>query len=178
MTEEVDIEQCAADLGQSELFHDLDEEQLRMTAQLCQLISLERGEYVFQEKETADWFYILLEGQVRVSMRFKLAKMERTEDEERTLATISAANHPVLGETALVGQQNRSTTMCCVRDSRFYRIQAHDLLALMQMDPLIGFFVFKRLSERLYERLRGANTDIVKLSSALVFALEEKPGGY
>jgi len=177
MTEAVDIAKCAADLAESELFQDLDQEQREMIAQLCELVTLEHGDRFSKEGETAEWFYILLEGRVSLSMKFELPHMERTVSEDRTLTTLDATDNPVLGETALVGQTTRSTTMRCVRDAKLYRIQAHDMLALMQMDPLIGFFVFKRLSGRLYARLRGANQDVVKLSSALVYALEERMGG-
>jgi CRP/FNR family cyclic AMP-dependent transcriptional regulator len=178
MTEAVDLEKCAADLAKSELFQGLDQEQLEMIAQLCELLILERGEFFSREGETADWFYILLEGRVSLSMKFELPRLEHRDTEERTLTTVDAANHPVLGETALVGQTARSTTMRCARDCKLYRIQAHDMLALMQIDPLIGFFVFKHLAERLYTRLRSANSDTVKLSAALVYALEERTGDH
>jgi hypothetical protein len=36
--------------------------------------------------------------------------------------------------------------------------------------------VFRRLSETLYERMETTSADVVKLSAALVYALEEQRG--
>ena len=44
---------------------------------------------------------------------------------------------------------------------------------VLDSDAPTGYAVYRQLSALLYRRLETANTDVVKLSAALVFALEE-----
>jgi CRP-like cAMP-binding protein len=89
---------------------------------------------------------------------------------------MTAENYPVLGETSLVGQHTRSATVRCNSPCALYRIEAQPFLELALSDPAIGSAVFRRLSETLYERMESTSADVVKLSAALVYALEEQRG--
>lgn len=78
----------------------------------------------------------------------------------------------MLGETALVGGTQRLATMTCLTDCRLLRISAARLSDYLAADCAAGHIVFRNLARLVYRRLEAANTDVVKLSAALVYALQ------
>ena len=173
MTEAIDHAKCVKNLRQVELFEGLDESQLLALSNLCELQMRLRGDYLMREGDEAHGMYVLLQGEVSVLKRIKLPHLEHTDVEERILSRIDAENRPALGETALIGERLRSATVRCNTDCVLYRIESSKLLELCKQDPQIGNHVFLRLSRMLYKRLKQASTDVVKLTAALVYALEE-----
>ncbi|MBN2080764.1 cyclic nucleotide-binding domain-containing protein [bacterium] len=173
MTEELNIEKCVRNLKDVRLFCDLDEAQLTEVARLCELMWMEKRDYVIREGAEARGFYILLKGEVSISKKLELPHLEHVDTEERILTTITAEHHPPLGEAALVGQTERNATVRCASDCALYRIDSAALRDLMQRDQVIGYHIFQRLAEMLYARLEGADGDVIKLTAALIYALEE-----
>jgi len=173
VTEQLNIEKCVRNLQDVRLFCDLDEAQLTEVAKLCELIWMSKRDYVIREGAEARGFYILLKGEVSISKKLALPHLEHVDTEERILTTITSQNHPPLGEAALVGQTERNATVRCASDCAVYRIDSTALRELMARDPLIGYHIFKRLAEMLYGRLESADGDVIKLTAALIYALEE-----
>jgi CRP-like cAMP-binding protein len=155
------------------LFADLNREQVKQVARLLETIRLPAGEVLTVEGEPANDFYILVEGEVSIGKKLRMPALETVESEDRILTRINAETTPVLGETALVGGGLRLATVRCTTDCRFYCISATRMMELIADDRTIGAAVYSRLCEMLYDRLESANTDVVKLSAALVFALED-----
>lgn len=155
------------------LFADLNREQVEQVAGLLETMRLSAGEVLTVEGEPANDFYILVEGEVSIGKKLRLPALEAVENEDRILSRLNADTTPVVGETALVGSSLRLATVRCITDCRFYCISAPRLQELMQQDRAMGAAVYHRLCEMLYDRLEMANTDVVKLSAALVFALED-----
>ena len=173
MPEALDITKCVKNLREVQLFHGLDEQRLVAVARLCELQSRAIGEYFIVEGEEAQDLYILLQGDVAVSKQLDLPHLDTVEGTDRILSKLSSEKRPVLGETALLGHATRRATVRCLTDCILYRLTADRLRSLMESDAIIGFRVCEHLSEMLHERLEAANSDVVKLSQALVFALEE-----
>jgi len=174
--EVLDIAKCVKNLRDVYLFQDLNADQLAQVGRLCELLWQERGDQIISEDSEARGLYILLRGEVTISKKIKLPHLEHVHGEDRILTRMSADNNPVLGETSLVGQHTRSATVRCNAACALYRIEAQPFLALALNDPAIGSAVFRRLSETLYQRMESTSADVVKLSAALVYALEEQRG--
>ena len=155
------------------LFADLNRAQVEQVAALLETMRLPAGEVLAVEGEPANDIYILVDGEVSIGKKLRLPALETVETEDRIITRMNADTTPVLGETALVGNGLRLATVRCVTDCRFYCLSATRLQQLMQADQTIGAAVYRRLCEMLYDRLESANTDVVKLSAALVFALED-----
>jgi CRP-like cAMP-binding protein len=155
------------------LFQDLSQQQIHQVAGLLEVRLKSNGELLTIEGEPAHDMYILCQGEVSVGKKLRLPSLEAVDTEDRILTRIDATTLPVLGETALVGGGLRLATIRCTTDCRFYCLNAARLHGLMAADPTIGAAVYRRLCEMLYERLEWSNTDVVKLSAALVFALED-----
>jgi len=168
-----DPAEIAAKLRGVRMFAELDDASLVQIAKHCEPITLEAGDLLVQEGAEAHNLFILLEGAVTINKRLSLPQLSRTEGTDRILDELSAEDLPLLGETALLSRSIRRTTVHLRTDCVFYRIPARELLKLMDANPLIGYRVFRQLSEILLDRLEQSNNDIVKLSAALVFALED-----
>jgi CRP/FNR family transcriptional regulator, cyclic AMP receptor protein len=162
----------AAELADVQLFSGLDAGRLGAIAAACEPLQLAEGEHVIREGEAADCFYILLEGTVRVLKKLRLP-LKVLQAEERMLTQLTGADKPVLGETALLGEALRRSSVQCTIACRLYRIGAGALRAIIDGDPVTGRLVYSHLAAMLFQRLEQANSDVVKLSAALVFALEE-----
>jgi CRP-like cAMP-binding protein len=155
------------------MFSELDDAALRQIAGSCEQVALPAGGLLVQEGAEAHNLFILLEGTVTISKRLALPLLSRTEGTDRILHEVSADERPLLGETALLRRSIRRTSVHLRTDCVFYRIPAAELLKLMDANPLLGYQLFRKLSETLLDRLEQSNNDIVKLSAALVFALED-----
>lgn len=170
-----DKSEAVANLRRVRMFSELDEASLKEIATLCELTTRPSGDCLVQEGAEANSLYILLEGSVTVSKRLALPLLGRTEGTDRILNELAAGagEHLMLGETALLGHSIRRTSVNLRSDCVLYRIPARELRALMDASPLIGYHIFRQLSAILLDRLEQANNDVVKLSAALVFALED-----
>jgi len=164
----IDVEQ----LSRVALFNGLDADRLARIGTISEVIHLAENEILSHEGAEANSFYILLEGQVRISKKLRLLTLEDLEGEDRILTTVTSETLPALGETALLGGAQRVASMRCVTACRLLRIHAFTLRTLMEEDHTIARCVYGNLCEILYWRLESANNDIVKLSAALVYALE------
>jgi len=170
MVEAFDPGKAAGNLAHVEMFADLSTEQRLAVAGLCDLEWHEPGEMLIAEGADAGDLYILLRGEVSISTRLKLPQLDQP---ERMLRKITAEGTPVLGETALVGGALRSATVRCVQRSALYRVDVIGMGELLERRPEIGIIIYRHLSKILYQRMQEANQDILKLSTALLFALED-----
>ena len=171
--EPLDITKCVRNLRDVRLFQDLSEEQLASIAGLCELVIKVRGDFIAREGAPAESVYILLTGEVTIAKQLRLPQVTQARLEDRVLTRLSSEGRPPLGETLLVGQTVRTTTIKCASGCVLYKLNAQRLRALLLAEPVIGLPVYRRLSELLHERLQSSNTDVVKLSAALVYALED-----
>jgi CRP-like cAMP-binding protein len=171
--EPFDAGKAAGNLALVEMFRELTPRQRLLVAGLCTLEWHEPGELLIAEGAAADDLYILLRGEVNVSTRLKLAPLEQPERHERMLRKMTAEGTPVLGETALVGHALRNATVRCATRCALYRVDSAGLRAKMDADPEIGVVIYRHLCQILYQRMQASNQDILKLSTALLFALED-----
>ena len=170
MVEAFDPGKAAGNLSHVELFASLNDDQRLAVASLCTLEWREPEELLIAEGADAGDLFILLRGEVNVSTRLKLPQLEQP---ERMLRRLNAEATPVLGETALVGGAIRNATVRCVTRCALYRVDVTGLAELMQQRPEIGVAIYRHLCKILYQRMQAANQDILKLSTALLFALED-----
>jgi CRP-like cAMP-binding protein len=154
------------------LFEGLSRPQLSRVEILCEREAFSAGRTITIEGELAADFYVLLEGKITISKKLRLASNDQGAGEDRTLTVVSSQNRPVLGETALVGGTYRLASMKCLTDCQLLRIDSGKLDSYLQSEPAAGQIVFRNLALMIYRRLEAANTDVVKLSAALVYALQ------
>lgn len=173
-TEPIDLAKAVRNLKHVGLFHDLPDEQISEVAQLCMFYWFSPGDYLIREGTAATELFILLRGEVEISKLLRLPKVGHVQGSERTLTRLPAEGNPILGETCLVSHNSiRTATVRCYTPCAVYRIPANPLQQLLHKRPQLAASVYESLARLLLARLDEASNDILKLSAALVFALDE-----
>lgn len=160
------------------IFSGLSEEELKRLAQALRPLQIQPGETVIREGEVGNQVYLLLEGQVSVSIRIALpAQLDgKTTPEEKGLIKYSGSDHAIFGEQGLLGEEpaNRTATITALSPCRLLEFSRSDLDTLVQENPNLGFKLMRNLCLVMAERLRQANQDIAKLTTVLSLVLEHR----
>lgn len=158
------------------LFTALGEEQIAAVAQLCREFKALAGERIITEGERGDGVYILMEGSVDISKRLTLLSRGEKDMRDKKLVILhadkDAGKFPVFGEMGLFYPDERSATVTAVATCNLLEIRSEEFGKLCEEDNRLGYLVAKNLVEIVSERLRNANRDVLKLTTALSLALE------
>jgi CRP/FNR family transcriptional regulator len=138
-------------LRQVPLFAGAPERALDIAAEAVQRRTFEAGAVLFREGDTGEALYILVSGLVKVS------KVD-LEGHEKTLAIFQAPE--VVGEMALLGQDQRSATALALSKVETLVLYRDDFLKLLTGYPVINL----NLTSTLAQRLRGMDDEAQILS--------------
>jgi CRP/FNR family transcriptional regulator, cyclic AMP receptor protein len=129
------------------------------------------GSVIMAEGEPGEKMYILLEGEVEVTKRL-LLPIDQTALLERIMNHLKSKDGVTLGEMALIENDVRSANVTASTDCRMLELSKENSFQLFSQNPVTGVKILFRLSQLLSKRLRKSDEDIVKLTTALVVALE------
>lgn len=107
----------------------------------------ERGEVLFKEGKSAQHFYILIKGSVRLSMG------------DSSVYTVSHGGE-ALGWSALAGRYIYTATATCLEPSTLIAFDRDDLDGIMMKDPVNAALFYKNLSLTLGNRLVSMVSDL------------------
>ena len=104
--------------------------------------SFTEGDFIFREGDHAEYFYVLLEGRVRLSMG-------------ETGKVVYVVDRPgeTFGWSSLVGRDVYSASAECVLASKLFRIDKEEFEKILEKKPADGMTFFRRLAGILGERL-------------------------
>jgi CRP/FNR family cyclic AMP-dependent transcriptional regulator len=162
-------------LRETEIFKDLNGEQVSKVLMISRKVTFPAGEVIMREGDLGDTIYIILEGAVDV---VKSLVMSGLDDEEvsgknKVFTRLDARDHAVFGEIALLEESKRTATVKAVTDCILYAIRKDDFLGLAEEDYELGYRILLNLSRIVSARLRKADEDTMKLTTALCFILKE-----
>lgn len=154
------------------ILQDLDEEELRKLLEIARQVRFPRGNVILKEGEIGDTMYIIEEGMVEVSKTLVM-KMGRQDyqDRDKILTKLSADDHAIFGEVALFEQGKRTATVMALTDCVLLEISRPNFLKLAEENPRIGYKITRNIVQLLCSRLRKADEDTIKLTTALSVAL-------
>ena len=144
-------------IAASVLFSGVTEEQLAELAEICQVREFRRGEMIFMEGDTADGFYMVLEGQVKI---FKISLEGREQ-----ILHIFGPGEP-FGEVAVFQDRPFPANAAALIKTRLLYFPGPEFIRLVQENPSIALNMLAMFSMR----LRRFATQIEHLS------LKEVPG--
>lgn len=154
------------------LFQGLDDKQISRIMGLSRRAEVASGETLVREGEQGETLYVILKGEVEVSKNLTLPmESAGSTQQEKALTRHSDRDRAIFGELVLFEDQTRSATVRCLTDCVFLELDKGAFLELAADNPEIGYHLFKNLSQMLSARLRRANNDIIKLTTALSIAL-------
>jgi CRP-like cAMP-binding protein len=154
------------------LFHGLGGDELALVAGIVRTEMVEAGTVIISENERGGDLYLLEDGVVDIQKTLTIIT-SRTEfgTKDRSFVRLKGLDHCFFGEMVLFGNKERSATVRAVTSCRLYVIRDSDFLALSDAHPRIGYVVLTNIASILSDYLRKANTDILKLTTALSLAL-------
>ena len=157
------------------ILQNLDEGELRMFLGIARRVQFPRGKVILKEGEVGDTLYIIEKGTVEVSktLVMKLAR-EDFQDRDKVLTKLSAEDHAIFGEVALFEQNKRTATVVALTDCWLLEISKSDFLRLAEQNPRVGYKITRNIAQLLCSRLRKADEDAIKLTTALSMALSRE----
>jgi CRP/FNR family transcriptional regulator, nitrogen oxide reductase regulator len=159
-------------LKQTPIFASLDESALEELAGMTVEHICVPSQTIFREGDKPDWFYIVVEGRVKV---YKLASSGK----EIILAFFSAGE--MFGEAAVFENQPYPASAATASASRLLGIRNEDLIRLLLKHPAVSLGIISLLSGRLREsqgRLRDlAGERVEQRLARLLLMLSGRLGG-
>jgi CRP-like cAMP-binding protein len=154
------------------LFKGLTKEEMEKVLTVAHEIKWGEGDTVITEGEMGETMYIIYSGSVKVSKRLTLPQFsDERGHSEKTLIKMDAVEPIVVGEVAMLTKAERSATITATKECLVLEIYGPELAKLCEADTKIGFKIMGNLARILSDRLRQANRDVVRLSTALSVAL-------
>ena len=139
-----------------------------------QIVTVEKGHIITTEGAQEDTIFILIEGEVEISKQLVIPILASPEDRmEKSLVVLTEKHYPFFGEMALfLDKPERSATVKARKKCTLAMFEKKDLLNVFDNDADIGSKIYKNIATELVERLKKANKDILKLTTAFTLALE------
>jgi CRP/FNR family cyclic AMP-dependent transcriptional regulator len=133
------------------LFAALDAEQRQALRDSMGEVSLRRGETLFNEGDSGDRLYLVMEGKVKLGHR-------SSDGRENLLAVLGPGE--LLGELTLFDPGERTATATAVSPSRLLELQHGPFMELIDGRPELAKHMLKALAQRL-RRTNSALADLV-----------------
>jgi len=154
------------------ILRDLDEEELGKFLKIARRVRFPKGRPILTEGQAGETMYIMEEGMVEISKTLVMIKgQENSRDRDKVLTKLSAEDHAIFGEVALFEQSQRTATVIALADCLLLEISKADFLKLAGENPRIGYKITRNIAQLLCSRLRKADEDTIKLTTALSMAL-------
>ena len=156
------------------LFKNLSADQINKVIAGMQIAEFQPGQIITKEGAGDDTLFILLEGKVEITKQLVMPVIAPPEDRmEKSLVVLSEKHYPFFGEMALfLEKPERSATIKARQKCILAVFEKKDLLNVFDNDVDIGSKIYKNIACELVERLKKANKDILKLTTAFTLALE------
>ncbi len=146
-------------LAQSQIFKDLTDDEAESVGEICEIVELRAGDFVFREGDDGDRLYIIASGEVRISRTIPGAG-----EEALTVLKRGAC----FGEMAVLDRSSRSTDAIAHGRCRLLTIAREDFRELLDSDRELGYKVLWSVVHLVCERLRMTND---AMRSLLVMAM-------
>jgi len=169
--EKIDFEEVFPKLIKMEIFSGFksdsptDKQILKKVYEHFSLKEFKSGETIIKEGDYGELFYLLLSGKVQV---FK----KTLSGDQIAIANLDASQYFFFGENALIGKDTRSATVKALTDCKTCTLSGKKFQELSEHEPTFGYRVLLRLSRRLCQTIRKADTDMATLYEALFSEIE------
>lgn len=145
-------ERLVESLQKAPIFSAIAHAHLHALARACQVISLAPGERLFEQNETGDAAYLILEGTLDIEVA--------TETGPSIVAKVGAGE--LVGEIAAFSDRKRNAAVLSLAGAQLLRIGREAIFDLMQSDPSCAMNVIAELGGR----LDRSNNSVAVMSQA------------
>jgi CRP/FNR family cyclic AMP-dependent transcriptional regulator len=168
MEQEIDL------LRETDVFKNLSGPQIAKILQVARNLTFPEGTVIMKEGDEGNTMYLIMEGTVEVAKSLVMEDGDEEAGEKNKVFTrLDAASHAVFGEMALLEKMRRTATIKAVTKCRFYEIERDAFLGLLDGDNELGYRILLNMARIVSARLRKADEDTIKLTTALSIILRE-----
>jgi hypothetical protein len=128
------------------LFADLSPDELKQVAFVASELSFSQSEVLAQQGEVGDEMYVILEGEIEVSV-------DGTAGNREVLARRGPGE--VVGEMSIISREPRMASLIAASDLRILRIAQKEFEGILRERPQTGLAVMRVLIKRLKEARRS-----------------------
>jgi len=155
-------------LKQSDIFYQFTPTQLELVGNLCQEVTFNSGDLIFQENSSNKELYIIMQGEVDI-----LINRQTTGELGKIDSAVARLRRgQSFGEVALVDEGLRSASALALqKDTRLLMIQRDQIIMLCETYPQLGFRLMYNLAADLAMKMR--NTDL-RIREQLLYKANEK----
>ena len=129
-------------IRQSELLMGTSMDFVKKFMDISQMISHEKGDVLFREKDQARYFYVLLNGRVKLGVG----------SSDATVYDVRQ-NGEAFGWSSLIGRDIYSASAKCIEPTKLLKTDRKKLQKILEADPANGIIFFKQLAATLGNRL-------------------------
>lgn len=146
-------------LGSVEILAGLTPQQIQSIYSLCKEVAYYQSELIFPENSTSTDFFIILDGEVEISI--SPVSYHPGDRDQETLPIARLRRGQSFGEIALVDKGVRSASARCLSlTCKVLIIHREDFIFLMNSDHEIGYKVMANLAADLCTKLRENNNKL------------------
>jgi hypothetical protein len=135
-------------LKDSQIFAGMDLNKINVIANICEPITFQKDEIIFNEGDPGDSLLFIKSGEVKI---FKSI----TSYYEETLARLGKGT--VFGEMSFIDRVSRSTSAVATERTELLSLSRSKFDSIIASDQVLGTEVMKRLSQIISERIRKTN---------------------
>ncbi len=139
-------------LSSTYLFKGLSESRLQRLNAIATEIKFQKGQWLFQEGNTADRIYVLKSGAVEM--------LTRVNDDFELPVSIFRSQGRCFGTSSLVPPHQYSLSARCAADAVLFEIRQQDLQQLTQEDNALGYTIMANLAQHLLDRLKETRQEL------------------
>lgn len=134
------------------------------------------GKVIFNEGDQGGDIFFLIAGEVEISQALTLpmSKAADYDSRDKSIIRLSGENGAVFGEVSIFSNDDKRTaTVTALTDCRMGIINEKDFFQILVNDKQIGYKILLNLTRIVCNRLITANTNVLKLTTALSLILEK-----
>ena len=148
-------------LSKQAIFRGLSPKELSRIAQICETVTFQAGETVFEDTSPGRDLYLVLSGKIDVNLE------AITPHEVFSIITLGEGE--IVGEFALIDSGERSATATCVEDTELLVINGERLHELFEEDNHIGYVVMRNIAQIICARIRRTNRRLLNALRVKLF---------
>jgi CRP-like cAMP-binding protein len=146
-------------LSSVEIFTELNPFQIEKIENVCTELNYQEGEVIFEENSPSKEFYIIVKGQVNITLNPDLIVGGEQSHEARIISTLGRGQS--FGEIALLDEGVRSASAIAGSPlCKVLMISRVEFMRLMGLDLEMGFIVMRNLAADLCFKLRNTNLQL------------------
>ncbi len=157
-------------LNKVDMVKGLTAQELKTISSKLKTVKYSENEFIIEENKESDKLFILYKGEVVISK--KMTMIDEQEKIDKTFITVSADDHAFFGEIGLLGLNKRTATCKAKTECTLYTIDHKDFMSICKSNPEIGFKILFEIARKLSWLLERTNDDVLKLTTALIYALK------